>query len=244
MRQELRRAAGQQEPLRQATGRCCGRQDTLLRAARSRRTGGRSRTTGVGSVARLGGRDTIGVAGKEPMHRTASVIVPDGSRFCRWQEPLHRNGMSHCTGWQEPLRRAAGAQGAGRQEPPLRQAEGDAAPCGRSSSRWRYCCGRQELLRRAAGDTAPTAEPMRRRQEPLHWGRIRRCCLRQEPLHREVGAAALGRQDTRLETLLRAAGDVACKRRVPLRWQQQPGRSPRRAAGPFVPGWQELSREA
>ena len=235
----------QEPPLRGATGDCalCGRSCAVRQGSKSRcgrrqdvAAGGRTRCCERqklpnrrqephhrGRIRCLGSAagDTIGVAGKEPMHRAASVIVPDGSRFCRWQEPLHRNGMSHCTGWQEPLRRCGWSPGAGRQEPPLRQAEGDAAP--------RQKLLALEILLRAAGTVAPGG---------------RRHCANSRAHAPATGAAALGRNKTcgrsrctgSEEPPRRAAGhtvgDVAaggrrrcCKRRVPLRWQQQPGRS-------------------
>ena len=133
------------------------------------------------------------------MHRAASVIVPDGSRFCRWQEPLHPNGMSHCTaGAQVPGGKRR--RSARRKETLRRAAEapraGDAAAGGRNC-----CAGRQETLRQ--------------QQSPCASDRSR-CTGPQKTLLLAAGAAApgvrsrrAGRQDTRLETLLRAAGDVA-----------------------------------
>ena len=177
-----RPCSGPQEPsLRGATGDCalcgmscavrqgsksrCGRLQDVLRAAghaaasgRSSRTGGRSHTTGAGSVGSARRQETLlRVAGKEPMHRAASVIVPDGSRFCRWQEPL---------------RRAAGAQTPGgksrcavRQKLLLLRAAVTVAPGGRRH------CANSKAHAPAIGVAA--------------LGRKRRCCLRQEPLHRE-----------------------------------------------------------
>ena len=203
------RSAGRQEIVRYAgsKSRCGRRQDvaaggSAVASGRSCRTGGRSRSTGAGSVASARRQETLlRVAGKEPMHRAASVIVPDGSRFLRWQ-----------AGAAPPC---SCSPGAGRQEPPLRQAEGDAAPCGRSSSRWRYCCGRQELLRQ--------------QQSPCAGDRSR-CTWSEEPPRRAAG---------------HTVGDVAaggrrrcCKRRVPLRQVAAAVRQePMRAAGPVINGW-------
>ena len=211
----------QEPPLRGATGDCalcgrscavrqgsksrCGRRQDVAAGGRSCRTGGRSRTTGAGSVASASRQETL---------LGWSVTVPGGSRFCRWQEPLHRNGMSHCTGWQEPLRRAAGAQ----------------APGGKS----RRSARRKETLRRAAaapgaGDTAAGVrnccagrqETLRQQQSPCAGDRSR-CTGPQKTLLLAAGAAApgvrsrrAGQQDTRLETLLQAAG-AACGRQDPL----------------------------
>ena len=149
------------------------------------------------------------------MRQAARVALCWTSR-CGRRQDVAAGGRTRCCELQKlPDRRQVAGAVAPKRCEPLHRVAGAAAPRGRSSSRWRYCCGRQE------GTVAPSG---------------RRHCANCRAHAPATGAAALGvrsrrdgRQDTRLETLLQAAGAAALAAAA--------RQEPMRAAGPVINGW-------